>query len=197
MLFFFSIIIYFMYVLYLHVCLYARWGHQSPIIDGHEPSRGYWELNSGPLEEAPVLLTAEPSLQPPVLLILSKFLYYILPVQFLIGDNCADFFIVWQIMWERKQRWAEGSHSCLRMCAFWSRSDLFLWEEAPLTSWGVSRRCGASWYSIFFHWNEDAAHPKSLSDFPIRWQVPGEGQFHRKALLLVLKHMAHFWPPLR
>jgi len=24
----------------------------------------YWELNSGPLEEQPVLLTAEPSLQP-------------------------------------------------------------------------------------------------------------------------------------
>ena len=25
---------------------------------------GFWELNSGPLEEEPVLLTAEPSLQP-------------------------------------------------------------------------------------------------------------------------------------
>ncbi|KAM7331959.1 hypothetical protein ACRRTK_008667 [Alexandromys fortis] len=36
----------------------------DPIVDGHEPPCGCWELNSGPLEEQPVLLTAEPSLQP-------------------------------------------------------------------------------------------------------------------------------------
>ena len=34
------------------------------IIGGCEPPCGCWELNSGPLEEQPVLLTAEPSLQP-------------------------------------------------------------------------------------------------------------------------------------
>jgi hypothetical protein len=34
------------------------------IVDGCEPPYGCWELNSGPLEELPVLLTAEPSLQP-------------------------------------------------------------------------------------------------------------------------------------
>ena len=34
--------------------------------DGCEPPYGCWELNSGPLEEQPVLLTSEPSLQPPV-----------------------------------------------------------------------------------------------------------------------------------
>jgi hypothetical protein len=33
------------------------------ITDGCEPPCGYWELNSGPLEEQPMLLTAEPSLQ--------------------------------------------------------------------------------------------------------------------------------------
>jgi hypothetical protein len=33
----------------------------DPIIDGCEPSYGWWELNSGPLEE---LLTAEPRLLP-------------------------------------------------------------------------------------------------------------------------------------
>ena len=33
------------------------------IIDGCEPPCGCWELNSGPLEEQPVLLTTEPSLQ--------------------------------------------------------------------------------------------------------------------------------------
>ena len=36
----------------------------DPITDGCEPSRGCWELNSGPLEEQPALLTTEPSLQP-------------------------------------------------------------------------------------------------------------------------------------
>jgi hypothetical protein len=36
----------------------------DPITDGCEPSCGCWDLNSGPLEEQPVLLTTEPSLQP-------------------------------------------------------------------------------------------------------------------------------------
>jgi hypothetical protein len=36
----------------------------DPITDGCKPSYGCWELNSGPLEEQSVLLTAEPSLQP-------------------------------------------------------------------------------------------------------------------------------------
>ena len=35
------------------------------ITDGSEPPCGYWKLNSGPLEEQAVLLTSEPSLQPP------------------------------------------------------------------------------------------------------------------------------------
>ncbi|KAH0505040.1 Cytochrome b-c1 complex subunit 7 [Microtus ochrogaster] len=34
------------------------------IIDGCESPCGFWELNSGPLEEQAVLLTSEPSLQP-------------------------------------------------------------------------------------------------------------------------------------
>ena len=34
------------------------------ITDGCEPPCGCWDLNSGPLEEQSVLLTAEPSLQP-------------------------------------------------------------------------------------------------------------------------------------
>ena len=39
-------------------------GAPSLIIDGCEPPSGCWELNSGPLEEQPVPLTSEPSLQP-------------------------------------------------------------------------------------------------------------------------------------
>ena len=40
------------------------------VMDGCEPPCGCWELNSGPLEEQSVLLTAEPSLQPLMLTIL-------------------------------------------------------------------------------------------------------------------------------
>jgi hypothetical protein len=36
----------------------------APITDGCEPPYSCWELNSGPLEEQPVLLTSEPALQP-------------------------------------------------------------------------------------------------------------------------------------
>jgi hypothetical protein len=43
---------------------HTRKGHMDPITDGCEPPYGCWELNSGPLEEQSVLLTAEPSLQP-------------------------------------------------------------------------------------------------------------------------------------
>jgi hypothetical protein len=35
----------------------------DPITDGYQPPCGCWELNSGPLEEQSVLLTAEPPLQ--------------------------------------------------------------------------------------------------------------------------------------
>jgi len=52
----------------------CRWVHRcflrhqrrtsDPITDGCEPPCGFWELNSGPLEEQSVLLTAESSLQP-------------------------------------------------------------------------------------------------------------------------------------
>ena len=35
------------------------------ITDGYEPPCGCWDLNSGPSKEQSLLLTAEPSLQPP------------------------------------------------------------------------------------------------------------------------------------
>ena len=55
----------------------CRWVHYSCqqthqkrasdlMTDGCEPPCGCWELNSGPLEEQSVLLTAEPSHQPPI-----------------------------------------------------------------------------------------------------------------------------------
>jgi hypothetical protein len=54
-----------------HICRYtvivfrhSRRQHQMPSTDGCEPPCDFWELNSGPLEEQSVLLTAEPSLQP-------------------------------------------------------------------------------------------------------------------------------------
>jgi hypothetical protein len=42
-------------------------GSETPgtgVTGGCEPPWGCWELNTGPLEEQPVLLTTEPSLQP-------------------------------------------------------------------------------------------------------------------------------------
>jgi hypothetical protein len=36
----------------------------NPITDGCEPTCSCWDLNSGPLEEQSVLLTAEPFVQP-------------------------------------------------------------------------------------------------------------------------------------
>jgi len=53
----------YMSVLYLLVHLRARRGHQTPITDGCEPPCDFWELNSGPLEQQPVLFPTEPSLQ--------------------------------------------------------------------------------------------------------------------------------------
>jgi hypothetical protein len=49
----------------LRVCLCKGVGSPGTgVIDGCEQPYGYWDLNPGPLEEQPVLLTAEPSLQP-------------------------------------------------------------------------------------------------------------------------------------
>jgi hypothetical protein len=38
--------------------------HRATVIDSCELPCGCWGLNSGPLEEQPILLTAEPFLQP-------------------------------------------------------------------------------------------------------------------------------------
>jgi hypothetical protein len=61
-----------MYVSTVHCSCFQT--HQkkalNPITDGCEPPYGCWEFNSGPLEEQSVLLTSEPSLQPPNLLLL-------------------------------------------------------------------------------------------------------------------------------
>jgi hypothetical protein len=64
--------------IYLFVCLFiylfsiydellssdTQKGALDPVTDGCEPPCGCWELNSGPLEEQSVLLSAEASLQP-------------------------------------------------------------------------------------------------------------------------------------
>jgi hypothetical protein len=71
--FFLSFFLFFFFKIYLFIscswehCCYLQI-HQKRasdlITDGCEPPCGCWELNSGPLEEQSVLLTAEPSLQP-------------------------------------------------------------------------------------------------------------------------------------
>jgi hypothetical protein len=63
----------------LSACILACQKRVSdPITDGCEPLCGCWELNSGPLEEQTVLLTSEPSLQPPAL----SFLFYLILFSF-------------------------------------------------------------------------------------------------------------------
>jgi hypothetical protein len=52
--------------------MYACKRVPEPIIDGCEPPCSCWGLNSGPVEEQPVLLTSEPSLQPLKCSILNK-----------------------------------------------------------------------------------------------------------------------------
>ena len=57
------------WVFCLHVHLYTRRGirsHGTIVTDGCRLPCEFWELNSGPLKEQPVLLNTEPSLQPPL-----------------------------------------------------------------------------------------------------------------------------------
>lgn len=57
---------------YVHECsvfMHTRRGHT----DGYESPFVVGELNSGPLEEQPEFLTAEPSLQPPCITIISHY----------------------------------------------------------------------------------------------------------------------------
>jgi len=56
----FYFLIFYLFSIYVAVFRYTR-----ICIDGCEPPCSCWELNSGPLEEQSVLLTTEPSLQPP------------------------------------------------------------------------------------------------------------------------------------
>jgi len=68
--FFFLKHLFIMYTSYCFLPAYTPAGQKRApdlIIDGCEPPCGCWELNSGPLEEQTVLLTSEPSLQPPAL----------------------------------------------------------------------------------------------------------------------------------
>jgi hypothetical protein len=61
----FILFIYFRYMSALSACTSACQKRVSdPITDGCESPCGCWELNSGTLEEQPVCLTVDPSLQP-------------------------------------------------------------------------------------------------------------------------------------
>jgi len=67
---FFFLKIYLFYVSTRYTVIVFRHTERSgSITDGCEPPCGCRELNSGPLEEQSGLLTAEPSLQPNILLI--------------------------------------------------------------------------------------------------------------------------------
>jgi hypothetical protein len=57
------------------VFTHTRGNHQDLIMDGCEPPCGYWDLNSGTFEEQSVLLTTEPSFQPPPMCFLNLICY--------------------------------------------------------------------------------------------------------------------------
>jgi hypothetical protein len=59
----------------------------DPITDGCEPPCGCRDLNSGPLEEQSVLLTAEPSLQPPSVVFLKRL--FLLFAYMYVGTMCV------------------------------------------------------------------------------------------------------------
>ena len=66
--FFFSLKSYLFTIYYIYSVLPAcQKGAPDIIMNICGPPYGCWELNSGPLEEQPVLLITEPSLQPPTL----------------------------------------------------------------------------------------------------------------------------------
>jgi hypothetical protein len=56
--------IFLIYFIYMSTLQTHQKMTSDPITDACEPPCGCWKLNSGPLEEQSVLLTAEPSIQP-------------------------------------------------------------------------------------------------------------------------------------
>ena len=89
--------------LFHHICIYIVYVYEytvavfrhtteeasAPITDGCETPYGCWDLNSRPLEEQSVLLTAEPSLQPFSILLYISFLYVFTYFTFFLNGVCA------------------------------------------------------------------------------------------------------------
>ena len=65
-----NIYLFIMHTISAYMCA-CRPERAPDLITGCEPPYGCWELNSKPLEEQAMLLTTEPSLQPPSVGILS------------------------------------------------------------------------------------------------------------------------------
>jgi hypothetical protein len=63
--FFFKKLFIYLFCMWVHCSCFrhTRRGHRI-ITDGCEPPFACWELNSGPLEEQPVLLNTEPRMSP-------------------------------------------------------------------------------------------------------------------------------------
>jgi hypothetical protein len=75
-------------------------GVRSPgtgIIDSYVLTFGCWDLNLGPLEEQPVLLSAEPSLQPVFIYLFICYYYFIL--FYFIGFSRQGFSVLPWLSW--------------------------------------------------------------------------------------------------
>lgn len=91
-----------------------RWISGTGVTRGYDPPCGHWKLNSGPLTEQPVLLTAEPSVQPPT--------HHAPP------PACPrDYY-----------------HHCLYSHRVWTRYILLrlMWEQLVTNWWRCLERCG-------------------------------------------------------
>jgi hypothetical protein len=115
---FFFLKIYFIYYMWVHCsCLQTLQKRASDFItDGYEPPCGCWDLNLGPLEEQSVLLTAEPSHQPPPLLF------------FQLSEN-SSFLPPLKCTAQWREVYSPG---CTAFIAIGSRANLFLcWVPGP------------------------------------------------------------------
>ena len=134
----------------------------DPITDGCEPPCSCWELNSGPLEEQSVLLTAEPSLQLPITPVLIALCSHLEGLRF---PHC-----IWQ------------DAICIHyLSSYWDKTldqnilgkERFIWAHSSKESWGKGIAAGA-WDS----WSHSVHRKRRAGSYPV--QVPSlwDGTVH-------------------
>lgn len=81
-----------LFLFYVYECtasVFRQKTASDPIIDGHEPPCGRWELSPGPLAEQSVILTSAPSPQPVMYYFSHLIIEYPSPAQQLAAENAV------------------------------------------------------------------------------------------------------------